>query len=183
METSREFPPLSLVKKKKCSHLHVRRRNLREAFLKCTLTWPTLGKLKRSIQPQTRKKREDSWEIWEIWCKWNRPCEEGKRVWVGFSWFMWRKKKAKNLFFKTIGILKWPHHVQRSLSESHCCTRVHVSSPPSLRESKVLILFHARRSAKVSRQEYFKQHFTRHEPIRRLNFKSLHFCARFQGNL
>lgn len=181
METSGEFPPLSLVKK--CLHLHVRRRNLRETILKCIITWPTLRKLKRSgrkpgknIRFHRKSARYDASGIGLV--KKENVSGPGS---VDFT--RRQKIKRKNLFFKTIGILKWLHLVQRSLSESHCCTRVHVSSPPSLRESKVLILFHAQLSAKVSRQEYFKQHFTRHELIRRLNFKSFHLWARFQGNL
>ena len=116
METSGEFHPLSLVKK--CLPLHVRRRNLRETILKCIITWPTLRKLKRSgrkpgknVRIHGKSARYDASGIGLV--KKENVSEPGS---VDFTWR--QKIKRQNLFFKKIGILKWPHHVQRSVGKS-----------------------------------------------------------------
>ena len=116
METSGEFPPLSLVKK--FLSLHVRRRNLRETILKWIITLPTLRKLKRSgrkpgknVRIHGKSARYDASGIGLV--KKENVSEPGS---VDFTWR--QKIKRQNLFFKKIGILKWPHHVQRSVGKS-----------------------------------------------------------------
>ena len=100
METSGEFPPLSLVKK--CLPLHVRRRNLRETILKCIITWPTLRKLKRSgrkpgknVRIHGKSARYDASGIGLV----KKENVSGP----GSVDFTWRQKiKRKNLFFRDL---------------------------------------------------------------------------------